>query len=268
MKSFVAKLVLLGLFVAFASAALGSWNDRTNTARKGRLCKNGRGKGSWNDREAYERCTTCHSRCYYTKFNTTAVSNGYPIGLCDTTGDECMVEIFLKTEPCCECGEGHGEVDTLEETDVEELEVSETYSSCEVVFMGTAINGWWTLPLDDDCNVTANPLFTQVWVLDDCTVNKVFDCPDGSYQSGAILRQAYDKNYRNGRYPDPCFADRHWTDSFASTEKGVVTSAFEMFRPNTNTMWFDQPLTRKEAPVQISCNRIPDNIPVYMPPVI
>lgn len=268
MNRAVVFAVVLGMLVALAAAGHASWNDRANTARKGRMCKDGSGKDSWNQRYAYERCTTCHSRCYYTKFNTTAVSNGAPYGLCNSIGDECTVELYIKTEPCCECGQGHGQVDTLEETDLESLEVLDTFSSCEVVFMGTMINGYWTMPLDASCNITKNPLFTQQWVRNDCTVNKIFDCDDGSYQSGAVLRQAYKNNYRNGRYPDPCFADKYWVDSYASAEKGVITSAFEMFRPNSNTMWFDQPLTRKDAPTQIPCGRIPEHIPVYTPPMV
>ncbi len=261
------SLLLVVGFVLVALAAHSSWDDRFNTGRFGRLCKGGKGEGSWVEREAYRRCATCHSRCYSTKFNATAESSGGPSGLCDKYGDECIVELFIKTAPCCQCFAGHGEVETFEDEMFETLEVKDTFSRCEVTFFGVLINGFDTLPLDSSCNVTAEPLFTQQWVLNDCTVNKIFDCFDGSWKSGSLLRQAYNKEYRNGRYPDPCFADRHWVDSFASEEKGVVTSEFVMFRPDTTTKWFDRSLTRDDAPVQINCKNVPTNTPVYVEPV-
>ena len=122
----------------------------------------------------------------------------------------------------------------------------------------------WTLPLEISCNDSTTALFEQEWVSDDCTVNTLRDCVDQTL-SGSKLTQAYNKDYRNGRYPDPCFADSHWVESFTSEEKGLIGSRFQMWRPNFNTVWFDTVLTRNMAPKQVRCSDLPDECHVYQP---
>lgn len=276
---------LLHLLLAFSLAiyigsalALTSWDDRTNAARRTRLCKGDKGAGSWVERQGYQRCSTCNSRCYATTFEAEAETSGAPVTLCDTQGDKCDITVIIVTAPCCRCQQGHYENDILEEDLDEKFEATLTESYCEVPFMGVLVNGKWTLPLENDCNLTSNAHFVQEWVADDCTVNQITDCNEAggsSVQSkgcsaGSRLTQAYKKDYRNGRYPDPCFADSHWVESYTSEEKGLITSRFEMWRPNTNNLWFDKVLSRSEAPVQINCDSIPDvdEIPVFVPPQV
>lgn len=230
MRSFITVAIVgvtLLLFVSGALAGHKTWEDRTSVSERGRLCTGGRGAGSWVSREGYTRCATCNSRCYMTTFTATAETSGAPAGLCDTQGDECEITIYFETAPCCTCPLGHGENCVLEETDDDKLEILATESRCEVTQMRVLVNGEWTLPLENSCNDSTTALFEQEWVSDDCTVNTLRDCVDQTL-SGSKLTQAYSKDYRNGRYPDPCFADSHWVESFTSEEKGLIGSRFQM----------------------------------------
>lgn len=265
------------LFALVASALAGhkTWDDRTIAARRTRLCEGERGDGSWLERSLYERCETCASRCYATTFNATAETNGSPLGMCDQIGEVCSITVYLITAPCCFCKDGHSENDILEEQLLhdgteERNELHLTESRCEVPFMGVLVNGFWMLPLETDCNISANAGFDQEWAKGDCTVNTVSDCVGDLPKAGAQLTQAYSKEYKNGRYPDPCFADKHWVASYMSETKGLVSSSFQMWRPNSNAVWFDQALTRDNAPREIPCSRIPsvEHIPVYQPPMV
>lgn len=271
------RVIFAVALVALASSALAAdtWDDRTIAARRTRLCAGETGRASWLDRSLYERCDTCSSRCYATTFNATAETNGAPVGLCDQSGEVCSITVLLITAPCCFCKEGHEENDVLQEQLLhdgteERAELHLTQSRCEVPFMGVLVNGFWTLPLENNCNTSLNAGFEQEWAKDDCTVNQVSDCVIDGPLAGARLFQAYSKNYKNGRYPDPCFADKHWVDSYMSETKGLVSSLFRMWRPNSNALWFDQALTRHTAPREIPCSSIPNvaHIPVYQPPMV
>ena len=257
---FITTVVILGvtllLFVSGALAGHKTWENRDSVSERGRLCKGDMGDGSWVSRDGYTRCGTCNSRCYITTFTATAETSGGPAGLCDTQGDECEITIYFETAPCCACPLGHAENCVLEETDDEKLEIRGTESRCEVPKMRVLVDGCWALPLENGCNTSTSALFQQEWVSDDCTVNSLSDCVDQG-NAGARLTQAYNKDYRNGRYPDPCFADSHLVESFTSEEKGLIGSRFQMWRPNSNAVWFDTVITRDMAPKQTRCSHLP-----------
>jgi hypothetical protein len=261
-------VVLVMAIVTLAAAGHHTWEDRISSSMRNRVCRGGRGDGSWVERTAAERCTTCHSRCYTTTFSAEAQTNGTPALLCDNSGEECDITLVIMTAPCCLCHQGHSESDIFQENNMEEFQQHETESFCEVPFFGVLVNGYWTLPLDSAaCNLTQNPLFTQEWVEDDYTVNSIKDCA-ASLTSGATLVQVYDKAYPNGRFPDPCFGDSHWRSSHLTENDGLQESTFQLRRPESSAIWFQKTLTTKEAPREIACSRLPKkaDIPVYSPP--
>lgn len=264
---FFACGILVLVYVVGAQAAHPTWDNRVNGAERTRMCRGHTGARSWVQREAYERCETCQARCYRAVFNATAETSGSPLDLCDTAGDECTLTLYIKTASCCCCQQGHTESENIEQDCDENYEEINTESYCEVPSFTVLVNGYWTLPLDSACNVTSHALFTQDAVKNDCTLNQLRDCDPPSY-SGARLTQAYNDGYRNGRYPDPCFADNHWISSFSSENKGLIASQFEMWRPNSNSLWFDVALEKAQAPQLISCHDVPkaSHIVVYNPP--
>lgn len=263
-----ARLALVLLLCAgVAMAGHKTWENRLSASLRNRVCKGDAGQGSWVDRTAAERCSTCHSRCYVSRFDAEAQTNGGPALLCDNSGEVCSIEVYLVTAPCCRCNT-HNETDSLQQGLNSEFQQHETVSQCEVPFMGVLVNGYWMLPLESQCNLTEHALFAQTWVEDDYTTNSVRDCPAQS-SAGAMLVQTYNKEYRNGRYPDPCFADSHWRGSHLSDSDGLQQSQFVMWRPGCNDVWFSRQLTTAEAPREISCKKVPNmaELLVYSPPV-
>jgi len=239
---------VISIVVLIVAASPETWEDRISASRRSRLCTND-GPGSWVERIAPLRCATCHSRCYKAEFDAQVETSGAPADLCDTSGDVCRISVFLATQPCCRCAAGHEEQSQLFAPD---NETRVTESRCEVTSMVTLVNGQTTLPLFSPvCNATEPPLFVQSWLFDAYTANSVRDCA-ASATAGSWIRQVYNTNYRNGRYPDPCFADSHWRATH-----NALTSRFTMWRPGSGLLWFDHALTIKEAPREINCAKVP-----------
>ena len=261
-------LLLLGLglvLVGIANADINTWENRLNGARRTRLCHGVNGADSWVRRNGYTRCQTCQSRCYRADLKGTAETNGNPVGLCDAIGETCDITVFVMTSPCCACSGGFVANDLYEEDDMDIFELSASESSCEVPFLGVLVNGSWTLPLENNCDISQNAVFEQSWVKGDYTINTLRDCPNQG-QAGARLTQAFDTNYRNARYPDPCFRDDHFVSSYMTENNGLISSSLKMWRPNNNNVWFDIELTRNTPLVQINCKSIPakEDIPVWL----
>lgn len=258
-------LCVVLLVVAFAALVTAThWNTRARGSIEGtEMCEREEKDGKWTDRDAPTRCGTCNSRCYTTSFNSTVVANGPPSGLCNETGDNCNIKIYIRTRPCCACDGGTEIVTTTEysqptpEDDINEIEIISTDSRCEVSEMIVLINGVWTLPYEPNCDPYADPRFVQTVVGGDATFSTLRDCPNIN-NAGSRLTQAYDNSYHNGNYPDPCFAAKHWRETFTSQELGVIASEFKMWHPNTNAVWFETTLTKEQTPYPINCNQVPD----------
>lgn len=217
------------------------------------------GSNSWIRRDGITRCGTCNSRCYTTEFNLTAETSGAPAGLCSTLGDNCRITIYVKTAPCSACAGGTQETTVIEQNDGTTFTLTSTESRCEVSRMLVLVNGYRTLPLENTCDPEAAPLFQQQWVDGDATSNNIKDCAAHA-QAGSRLTQAYKGAYRNGRYPDPCFADEHLVDTLVTQQQGVLTTNFRMWRPNSNAIWFDGVLEHHQSLHQISCHKMPKDI--------
>ena len=255
----VAILLLVGLATVVLSTHI-TWVDRHDFSTD-EHCTRFPGSGNWLSRDGITRCGTCNSRCYHAKFKASPETNGSPVGLCDTTDDICDIDVYVRTAPCCRCQYGHEEATVLEEDNEESLLITTTESDCEVPSMLVTVNGYWTLPLDA-CNTTANALFEQQWIGGDATSNSIRDCPP-STTSGARIRQAYKKAYRNGRFPDPCFSDDYLVESYVTEKMGTIVTDFKMWRPNSNAVWFDTMLTRHQALAPIECKEVPKVVSTY-----
>jgi len=262
-------LIVVGIVVAMATLSIAShWNTRESGSLRTEMCEREPKEGKWTDRDAPTRCGTCNSRCYYTTFNATVISNGPPSGLCNETGDNCNIQIYIATRPCCACSGGTEIVTTTEYSfnemteEIEEIEIISTDSRCEVDYMLVLINGVWTLPLEPSCNLDVSPRFTQTVVKGDVTTNLIRDCPTIN-NAGSRLSQVYNAGYHNGNYPDPCFTAKHWRGTVASQELGSVENNFKMWHPTTNGVWFDLQLESGQEPHFINCKDVPD-VPVTL----
>lgn len=257
-------LFVVGVVAMMATMAIAAhWNTRASGSTKGtEMCEREEKGGAWTDRDAPTRCGTCESRCYFTTFNATVIANGPPSGLCNVTGDNCNIQIYLASRPCCACS-GGTQISTTtqfslnEENELEEIEIISTDSRCEIDYMLVLVNGVWTLPYEPSCDLDVTPRFTQTVVKDDTTTNTIRDCP-AINNAGSRLAQVYNTGYHNGNYPDPCFSAKHWRETFVSQELGSVESSFKMWHPTTNAVWFDVTLTDGQQPHFINCKDLPD----------
>jgi len=267
MRLAVAVLICAALALSVtASSVSKKWQQRQTDAQHTRRCVDPDDDPKWLDRPGYVRCATCESRCYHSRFNATASTSGAPALLCDTAGDECQIDVWMMTAPCCRC-EGTTEItDALQEDGDDTFQMDITSSRCEVEQIRVLVNGYWVLPLDGACDPYAEPLFSQTSLMDDNTQNIINDCFGGGF-SGSAISQVYNQAFDSGRYPHPCFQAKHWRTSFVSAEEGLLTSTFNMWRPGNDSFWFQHDFAKTEALSEVPCNKMPEQWVVYVPPV-
>jgi hypothetical protein len=254
-----AAVLLLLLLIGYCSAQ-GYYNP-VNAARKcrgfGTDTKRTNGD-EWYTYISSSECEDCCQRCYISHFKTLINDPDctYP-GFCNEGEDEpCEVYMFIKTRPCNRCCNTGSHMYSLSEEcdDGELIRTHSTLSTCEVQRFDVCIGPDHVdvASMFEDC--TTDATFEMQAYEDTCEQIELKNCVEAS--TGALVRWIFNDNANYNGWPNDCFWDKHFRDSYASPCMNTDSRFRVECPPNSGGgAWLQSDLSEHEL-IPVDCDTI------------